>query len=203
VRYILAGTNLASESILPRSWSQGHSDWRYIRAINRQFGSGSLKTFPHRSIFQEGYYRFIKGIKWISVLNYIAYDKEEAKKEIMEAIGWKDYGAKHYESNYTKIFQAYILPTKFGFDKRKAHLSSLICAGQMTRERALEIIQEPLYNPDALEKDIYYLVNKFGITRGEFDAIMKLPPKKYMDYPNYGKPPYPALIKAAGLLLKR
>jgi hypothetical protein len=114
-------------------------------------------------------------------------DKEKAKKQLMEKIGFRDYGQKHHESNYTKIYQSHILPAKFGYDKRRAHLSSLICAGQVTRDKALEIIKEPLYSPKALEEDVLYLVNKFGISRDKFDQIMALPPKTYRDYPHYSE----------------
>jgi len=185
VRYILAGVNIASESILPRAWSQGHSDWKYIKSVHHIFGTVPLKTFPHRSRTKQHYYSLVKKIEWISFLDYLEYDKEKAKKYLMEKIGFRDYGQKHHESNYTKIYQSYILPTKFGYDKRKAHLSSLICAGQITRDKALEIIKEPLYSAKALEEDIHYLINKFGISREEFEQIMTLPPKTYMDYPHY------------------
>jgi N-acetyl sugar amidotransferase len=185
VRYILAGVNISSESILPRAWSQGHSDWKYIKSVQHEFGTVPLKTFPHRSRTKQHYYSLVKKIEWISFLDYLEYDKEKAKKYLMDKIGFRDYGRKHHESNYTKIYQSYILPTKFGYDKRKAHLSSLICAGQITRVKALEIIKEPFYSAEALEEDIHYLVNKFGISRERFEQIMALPPKTYLDYPHY------------------
>jgi N-acetyl sugar amidotransferase len=185
VRYILAGVNFSSESIMPRAWSQGHTDWKYIKGLQRIFGTVPLKTFPHRSRIKQYYYRFFKRIQLISFLDYFEYDKEKAKIFLMDKIGFRDYGQKHHESNYTKIYQSYILPTKFGFDKRKAHLSSLICAGQITRAKALEIMKEPLYSPKALEEDILYLINKFGISRKKFEQIMALPPKNYRDYTHY------------------
>jgi N-acetyl sugar amidotransferase len=108
VKYILGGTNLTSESVLPRAWSQGHNDWKYIKSLHEQFGSVPLKTFPHRSRLKQYYYRFVKGIDWVHILNYFDYDKEKAKKELMDKIGFRDYGGKHHESNYTKIYQTYI-----------------------------------------------------------------------------------------------
>ena len=195
LKYILMGSNTASESIMPRSWSTGHADWKYINNVQKQFGSKKLNSFPHYSLFRLIEYKRIKGIKRISFLDYFNYDKQEAKKIIEKEIGWRDYGAKHYESMYTKFFQAYILPTKFGFDKRKAHLSSLIVSGQMTREQALEELKKEIYPPKELEEDIDYVVNKFGITKEEFEAIMNSSPKTYWDYPNYQKTWYYKLAK--------
>jgi N-acetyl sugar amidotransferase len=186
VKYIIAGNNIASESILPAAWSQGHSDWKYIRCIHRIYGKQELKTFPHRTLLEDVWNRFILKIRWIELLNYIDYDKEKAKEIIKKELQWKDYGRKHGESHYTKIFQEYILPVKFGYDKRRAHYSSLIVAGQLTREQALKMLQEPLYlNNEAIQNDISYLVNKFGISREDFDTIMNNPPKKFWDYDSY------------------
>jgi len=197
VKYVLMGSNAASESIMPRSWSTGHADWKYISNVQKQFGTKKLKTFPYYSIFRLIEYKRLEGITRISFLDYLDYDKQEAKRIIEKEIGWRDYGAKHYESKYTKFFQAYILPKKFGFDKRKAHLSSLIVSGQMTREHALGELKNEIYPPKELEEDIDYVSNKFGITRDEFNSIMSLPPKTYADYPNYQKTWYYRLVKKA------
>jgi hypothetical protein len=123
-------------------------------------------------------------MKTITPLEWIEYNKEEAKQFLMDELGWRDYGGKHYESKFTKFFQAHYLPTKFGFDKRKAHLSSLIVSGQMTRDEALTELSKPLYEPAELEEDIRYFSKKIGITLDEYNRIMSLPPKSYMDYPN-------------------
>lgn len=185
VEYVLTGMNQSSESILPKEWSQGHNDWKYIKSVHKQFGSKKLKTFPHYSLIKYFNWLYIKKIKWISTLDYFDYDKEKAKKFIIKELSWRDYGGKHHESNYTKIYQAYILPTKFGYDKRKAHLSSLIVAGQITREEALEELQKPLYDEKILKNDIEYLINKFQISQKDFDDIMKAHKKSFDDYPSY------------------
>jgi hypothetical protein len=96
--------------------------------------------------------------------------------------GYEDYGPKHYESIFTRFYQAYILPTKFGADKRKAHLSTLICSGQITREQALEELNKPLYTPEHLERDKNFILNKLGLTTEEFDEIMKSPPCSHEMY---------------------
>ncbi|MDY0094489.1 MAG: N-acetyl sugar amidotransferase [Candidatus Vecturithrix sp.] len=187
VQFILSGSNSASESILPRSWSNGQQDWKYIKAIQKQFGTKKFKSFPHYDKYRGFYYKHIRGVHWIKFLDYVEYNRKDAKTIIEQALGWRDYGAKHYESLYTKFFQAYILPTKFGFDKRKAHLSSLICSGQVTREQALTLLQEELYPASRLKEDMDYVVKKFGLSLQEFDTIMAVPPKTYWDYPSYDK----------------
>jgi len=184
VKYILAGTNSATESILPRAWSRGHSDWRYINGVQKMYGRRALKTFPHYSQTDLMKYEQLYRIKWISILDYIDYQKTAAKQVIANELGWQDYGGKHHESVYTKFFQSYILPIKFGYDKRKAHLSSLICSGQISRQQALQEIKAALYSDRALEQGIDYVINKFGISRDEFQTIIAAPPKSYSDYPN-------------------
>lgn len=186
---LITGTNFSSESILPRVWSQGHMDWGYIKKVNNIFGTKKLKDFPHYSIYKRIYWNRIKALRMFELLDYIDYDKENAKKFLIEELGWRDYGGKHHESIYTKFFQAYILPTKFGFDKRRAHLSSLISAGQITREEALQEIKEPLYDEKELQEHLVYVPKKLGLTRDDFEKIMNTPPKKYENFspkwPNY------------------
>jgi N-acetyl sugar amidotransferase len=184
-RYILAGTNLASESIMPRAWSQGHGDWRYIKCVQSRFGSRELKSFPHFTLFDFVLFRFVWRLRWINILDYCEYDRETAKKLVEKELGWRDYGQKHHESIYTRFFQLYILPRKFGYDKRRAHLSSLVIAGQMTREQALQAMKRDPYPSERLREDMEYVINKLGITREEFQGIMASPKRSYSDYPNY------------------
>lgn len=183
-RYIITGHNNASESILPRSWSQGHFDWHYIRAVYRMYGddAGKLKTFPHFD--RPDYDYFMRKFVWFNLLDYIDYNKEEKKKFLQENYGWRDYSGKHYESFYTRFYQTYIMPVKFGYDKRRMHLSSLIVAGQLSREEALETLGELPYDESTIERDIEYFLEKMQISRDEFDRIMKEKPRCYQDYPN-------------------
>jgi N-acetyl sugar amidotransferase len=189
VKYVITGFNRSSESILPEAWSQGHFDWKYIKSVHKLLGSGKLTSFPHYGfvnfVYRWLFKSFVPGIKMINILDYLEYDKYKAKEIIMRDLGWKDYGMKHYESNYTKIYQAYILPQKFGFDKRRAHLSSLICSGAITREQAFEELKQPLYDADRLRIDLKYLCNKFEISAEEFNKIMALPVRNFSDYPSY------------------
>jgi N-acetyl sugar amidotransferase len=192
-RFVLAGTNLASESILPRAWSRG--DWRYIKSIHERFGTRKSRSFPHFTLFDSFVFQGLWRLKWVNTLDYFEYNRNEAKKIIQRELGWRDYGLKHHESLYTKFFQAYILPKKFGYDKRKAHLSSLICAGQMSRDQALQEMTKELYPPNSLEEDMNYAISKLGLTRDEFNEIMARPKRTYMDYPNYENSVLYALIR--------
>jgi N-acetyl sugar amidotransferase len=203
VKYIIAGMNTSTESILPRAWSQGHTDWKYIRSVHARFGSVPLKTFPHRSLFHEAWFRLVKGIRWVNILDLMEYRKQDALKVLQEEVGWESYGGKHHESIYTRFFQAHILPTKFGYDKRRAHLSSLIASGQITREKALEEMEQPLYAKGKLQEDLEYAISKFGLTEAEFEAIMKAPPKSYQDYPNIEKSWYYGLVKKAHMAWRK
>ena len=179
---LIWGVNFSSEAILPRAWSQGHMDWAYIKKVNQLFGTKRLKDFPHYSVYKRIYWNRIKRLRIFDLLNYIDYDKENAKKFLIEELGWRDYGGKHHESIYTKFFQAYILPTKFGYDKRRAHLSSLILAGQIKREEALKEIEKPLYDEKELQEHLVYVPKKLGLSRDEFEEIMNTPPRKYEEF---------------------
>jgi len=122
--------------------------------------------------------------KNVFMLDYLDYDKLVAKRLLMENFGWEDYGGKHYESVYTKFYQGWILPHKFGYDKRRMHLSCLVCCGQVTRDQALAEVSTPAYPLELVEPDKAFVAKKLGISCEEFDAIMALPRKTYADYPN-------------------
>lgn len=183
-RDIIMGVNVRTESHLPRAWSQGHNDWRYIRCVHRQFGAVSLKTFPRTTLWEMQLDRMSRR-RWVNILDYVDYVKGDAMKTLEGELGWKYYGGKHYESIYTRFYQGYILPRKFGYDKRKVHFSSLICSGEMTREEALERLRSETYPPELQAEDRVYVIKKLGLTEQEFEEIMKLPKKTYEDYPSY------------------
>ena len=184
-RFIISGSNVATETIMPVAWGHDHQDLRHLKALQRRFGKVPLRTMPTISIPQLLYYTFIKKIRIIPFPNYIDYKRDEAKKMIMQEIGWRDYGGKHYESVWTRFFQGHYLPTKFGFDKRKAHLSTLICSSQITRDEALDEMVKPPYDADLLRQDMQFVLKKFGLTQAEFDSIINAPLKKATDYPNH------------------
>jgi N-acetyl sugar amidotransferase len=185
IKYIINGSNLTSESILPQSWGYDASDLKQILGIHKKFGSKRLKSYPQMSFFMHRiYWPYVKKMKVVRPLNLIDFDKNKAIQFLEENYGWRYYGGKHHESKWTKFFQAHYLPEKFGFDKRKAHLSSMIASGQITREQAQQELDKPLYNESELVQDKRYIARKLGINDEEFDALLSLPNKDYKDYPN-------------------
>ena len=185
VRYILSGTNNATEAILPPHWYHWKTDALNLIAIHKQFGKQKLKTYPILKYFKRLYYTRKLKIENIPLLDYLPYEKEKAKETIIKDLNWKDYGGKHYESIFTRFYQAYILPRKFKIDKRKAHLSTLICSGQITRQEALSEMKKEIFPSDKLMEDKEYVIKKLGLTAQEFEGIMNLPVKKHTDYPSY------------------
>lgn len=184
VRYVLGGGNVSTEGILPPSWGYYNLDLRQIIAIHRRYGTVPLRTFPTLSLPRLLYYVFVKRIRTIPILNYIDYNKSEAVERLHREFGWRDYGGKHYESVYTRFFQGYILPVKFGFDKRRAHLATRVCAGQMSREEALREMERDPYAGSDLRGDMEFVIKKLGLTGEEFEGLMKAPVKSYRDYPS-------------------
>jgi len=186
VQYVISGVNTRTETHIPAAWSQGHSDWRYIKSVHRQFGAVPLRTYPHMGYLESR--RFANDV--VELLNYLDYSRMEAMRLLQEDLGWKYYGGKHYESIYTRFYQGYILPRKFGYDKRRGHLSSLICSGEVTSEQALRELQSDAYPRDIQEADREYVVKKLGITDEIFEGIMTAAPRSYWDYPSYGRIAY-------------
>lgn len=182
LKYTINGYNLATEAIMPKGWVFDKSDFANIKDINSQYGKSKIRTYPHVTFLQKFLYSFYLKIESIHVLNYLDYNKEEAKKILSDKLDWKDYGGKHYESLFTKFYQAYILPKKFKIDKRKAHLSNLICSGQISRNQALLEMEQPLYEEIELEEERQYVLKKLGIDALEFGKLMNEDPKKHTDF---------------------
>ncbi len=185
IKYIITGANFRTEGIMPVTWAYGHLDWKYIKKLHDLSGTLQLKGFPHLGLLKLFYFTFIKGIKLITILSYIDFDKKNAMQILEKELAWKYYGGKHYESIYTRFYQSYLLPKKFNIDKRKAHFSCLICStGEITREMALEELREEPYFEEQIQEDKEYVSKKLGITEQEFENIMLLPPKTFKDYPS-------------------
>lgn len=187
IKYIISGGNFATEGILPKTWHYDAKDMRYLRSIHKKYGSKRLKQFPKFGFWQEAYYKFIKRIKIVYLLNYVPYNKEEAMQFLKDELGWQYYGGKHYESRYTGFVQSYIMPEKFKMDYRKATYSTQICTGEIDRATALEDLKNKPYNEETVPKEMAFLCKKFGISELEFQNIMNEPPKIYRDYPNNEK----------------
>ncbi|MCZ4323455.1 N-acetyl sugar amidotransferase [Pseudomonas anguilliseptica] len=202
IRYILSGGNLATEGISPSAWHGSAMDAINLNAIHNKYGKSKLKNYKTIS-FSEHYiwYPFVKRMRTVRPLNYMVYDKAEALKELQQTVGYKPYPRKHGESVFTKFFQNYYLPEKFGMDKRRPHLSSLIVSGQMTRDEAIVKLAEPLYDLQELEIDIAYLCKKLRISRAEFDELMREPNRHYTDFENWDS--RYKLLKKAQFLVER
>ncbi len=184
VKYIISGGNMASEGILPKCWHYDSKDYRYLDAIHKRFGKVKLRNFPSFSFLKEMYYKLIKQVKIIYILNDILYVKSDAMQILKDALDWKYYGGKHYESKYTSFIQSYYLYEKFPIDYRRATYSSMICTGEMTREEALEQLKSKPYNELTIEEDKKYIAKKLAVSNEEFEKIIALPGKFYFEYPN-------------------
>lgn len=183
VKYILSGNNFVTEGILPSSWSYDSKDLVNIMDIYKKHGNGTaLKTFPAMTAWKFAYYHYLKGIELLSPLNFVSYDKEEAKKLFAKEFGYEDYGVKHAESIITRFYQFYMLPKRTGIDKRRAHLSCLICAGQLARETALEEIKKPAYTPELFKSDRGFIANYLGLSERELECLIELPIKSNLEY---------------------
>jgi N-acetyl sugar amidotransferase len=182
IKYILSGTNIVTEFVLPSYWIWSKTDHVNIKAIHKKFGTVPLKTFPFFSKRLKHYYARVKGIETISLLNYMPYEKALVKQVITDELGWRDYGGKHYESVFTRFYQGYILPTKFHIDKRKAHLSTLIFSGQITKEAAIAELNKPIYDAAQFKSDYEFVLKKFGWSDDEFQNIISMPRKEHSDY---------------------
>jgi len=180
VKYILTGVSFRTEGKIPQSWT--YLDGRYIKDVQKKFGTKKLKDFPNFTLLDRIYYNNIRRIKRVNLLYYMDYSKEKVQKLLMKELGWRPYPGKHYESIYTRFIQAYLLPKKFNIDKRKVHFSALINSGQMTREEALEKLKEPPYPEDKMEEDLEYVIKKLDLTREEFEEIYNRSPKTFLDY---------------------
>lgn len=202
IKYILSGSNIVTENVLPPSWVWNKSDHINIKAIHKRFGTVKLRTYPFFNSRLKNYYTRVKGIETITLLDLMPYNKREVKKTITEELGWRDYGGKHYESIFTRFYQGYILPTKFGIDKRKAHLSNLIFSGQITKNEALRELNEPIYDHQQLKIDFEFVLKKFNLSEIQFNKILQQPPRSHRDYPyeetNIWKK-YPLLIPFRGI----
>lgn len=185
IQHILTGHNHQTEAIMPKTMRWSKMDIANIKDIHSKFGKTPLKTFPMMGFFEYTYYQIVKKIQRVNLLEMMEYNKDEAKKTITKEFGWRDYGGKHYESIFTRFYQGYVLIEKFGFDKRKAHLSNLICSGQITREEALTQIALPAYDPALLAEDKAFVLKKLELTESEFEQIMAEKPISHLEYQSY------------------
>ena len=184
IKYILTGANFSTECVKnPLEWHYHASDLVQLKDIHKKFGRRPLKQFPLTNILKHKiYYRYLKGIRVVKPLDYVPYIKSEAVKLLSEKFGWQTYPQKHFESRFTKFYEAYWLPEKFGIDKRRVQFSSLILTEQMTRVEAIEQLTKSSYDPDTIHHDFEYIATKLGISVEELRGYFEAPNKSYLDY---------------------
>ena len=181
IKYIMNGGNYATECVRnPLEWLYHGTDMAQIKDIQRQFGTRELKSYPFSHIlFHKLWLPYVKKVKVVKPLNFLPYTKEMAIKTLSETYAWTPYPQKHFESRFTRFFEAYWLPTRFGYDTRKVQYSSLIQTGQMTRE-----LQVPAFNPETIDEEFEYIANKLEISVEELRQYHEMPLKTYRDYKN-------------------
>lgn len=188
IKYILNGYNYSSEFCSYPSKYYYFSDMKQIKDIKNRFCDNPMKTYPLTSVFYRKFYmQYIKGVKLVRLLTYFPYSKDEAKSLLEKEYGWKPYPQKHFESRFTKFFEGYWLPERFGYDPRRVQFSSLILAGQMTREEALKELEQKAYDPETIKDEFKYIATKLGISVEELQGYFEMPLKFYWDYANSEK----------------
>jgi len=188
VKHILTGANLSTECIRnPVEWIY-YADKSQIRDIHSRFGKVPLKTFPLTHILWHKFYLpYIKRIKVHRPLNHVRYLKTEAMQLLIDRFGWQPYPQKHFESRFTRFYEGYWLPARFGYDTRRVQYSSLIVTDQMTREEALEKLESPAHNEETFRDDFEYIAKKLDITTDELHSYLESPKKTYRDYKSNSK----------------
>lgn len=180
----MSGGNIATEYVWPLSWHGNAMDAINLKDIFRKFGRGSLEGYKTVS-FADWFILFrLRGFQQVRPLNYLPYGTSLARAELAK-VGWKDYPRKHGESRFTKYFQNYFLPNRFGYDKRVPHFSSRILSGDLTRARAVEMLAEPLYTEEELRNDAIYIATKLDITPEELESFTDVPMRHYSDFKNW------------------
>jgi len=184
-KYVMTGGNHSTECVKPpQEWTY-YNDVKLLKDIHKRFGTIPLKEFPLCSMFKYRiFYRYFKGIKVVKPLNYVEYKKEEATKLLEEEFGWEPYANKHFEDRFTRFYEGWWLPRKFGYDKRRCYDSSLILTGQMTREDALKDMEQQPYDEQTALEDKKYICDRLGITEKQMDEFFELPNKTFRDYKN-------------------
>jgi len=186
IKHILTGANYSTECIRnPVEWMYYQSDSWQIRDIHRRFGERSLKTFPLTSIlWHKVWLPYVRRTKVLRPLNSMPYIKADARQFLIDRFGWQPYPQKHFESRFTRFYESYWLPVRFGYDVRKVQFSSLILTGQMTRDEALEELSRPPFDEATIGQEIEFVASKLDVTVDQLMGYMRLPKKTYRDYRN-------------------
>ncbi len=184
--YFLSGVNFSSECVSPKVDSPGYMDDRHIRAIHNRFCRRRLSSYKVMSFWRYLWStKIVRRPKVLKPLDFIGFNKASARKVLQSNYGWTDYGEKHSESRFTKFYQDVYLPTKFGYDKRSLHFSSLIVSGQISREEAIAELEKPIITPERRRQDIRFVAKKLEISEDELNSILSAPPVSHLKYPNH------------------
>jgi N-acetyl sugar amidotransferase len=185
VKYLLSGSNTNTEGMrVPRNFNWNKFDGKNLYALACR-GGVKVRSLPTIGVLRYVFDRAVRGIKWVPFLDYVDYDKQRCMDFLVKEYGYRPYPYKHYESIFTRFYQGHILPTKFGIDKRRMHLSSLICSGQISRERAKELLdQSPYPDPDDLQVDIEYFLKKMDWSAEDLDAYLARPERRHDEFPS-------------------
>lgn len=186
IKYILNGGNISTECVRnPMEFLYYGTDMAQIRDIRKKFSSNPMKTYPFSPVLRHKFYlRYLKGLTVVKPLNHMPYIKEQALKLLSDTYGWTPYPQKHFESRFTKFYEAYWLPERFGFDTRRVQYSSLILTKQLAREEALRKLKKPAFNPETIEEEFKYIATKLGISVAELRGYFESEKKFFWDYKN-------------------
>lgn len=186
IKYILNGGNISTECVRnPLEWLYYGTDMRQLKDIRDKFGTVPMRTYPFSSVLRHKVYlRYIRGVEVVKPLDWMNYTKEMARTTLSELYGWKPYPQKHFESRFTRFYEGYWLPERFGYDTRRVQFSSLILTGQMRRETAIDELGRPAYDPETIDHEFDYIARKIGITSKELRGYFAMPKKSYSDYKN-------------------
>jgi N-acetyl sugar amidotransferase len=184
VKAILTGANLSTECVRnPLEWMYYQSDSIQLRDIHRRFGTRPLVSYPVTSILRHKVWLpYFKGIRVERPLNLIDYNKKTAVDFLVNRFGWRPYPQKHFESRFTRFYEGYWLPARFGYDVRRVQFSSLIMTGQMTREDALSLLTKPALDDDTIRREFEFVAEKLRISSDELTGYLHSPKKTYRDY---------------------
>tara|TARA_B100000886_G_C20424868_1_gene493413 strand:+ start:809 stop:1906 length:1098 start_codon:yes stop_codon:yes gene_type:complete len=186
IKWILNGGNISTECIRnPLKFFYYGTDIKHLNFIRKNFGAYHMPTYPFSSILRHKLWlRYIKRVRVLKVLDYVEYNKSDALDELVKIYGWKPYPRKHFESRFTRYFEGYWLPKRFGFDTRRVQFSSLICTNQLSREEALEKLKVPEFSEEDAISETRYVANKLKITYEELINYRDMKKKYYYDYPH-------------------
>jgi N-acetyl sugar amidotransferase len=185
IRYFLNGVNFSGECAIPRHWGYPAADGSHLRAIHQLFGTQPIKTFPVMSLAEYVWHRRLaRSPRILRPLDCVPYNKKVAKQQLIDTYCWKDYGDKHSESRFTQFYQEVYLPARYGFDKRRLHLSCLIIAGEVSRDEALRQLNTPICQQAEVRHQMRFVAKKLGLTVGELQALIDQRPVDHEHYPN-------------------